>query len=60
VSARSKASLRRRVARAVERLIRAEVAESWKGSKMPEDHPPIERELRLARAAYRRVLEELP
>ena len=45
--------------RAVTRLIKAEVADSWKGSKMPEERVGIERELERARSNYHRQLRRL-
>lgn len=44
--------------RRVERLIGAEIADSWKGGGDPDDIPEIERELRLARRELERFLRE--
>lgn len=45
--------------RAVSRLVKASIAESWIGAKDPEDHAAIEAELIAARAQYARAIERL-
>lgn len=47
-----------RIKRAVTRLIKAEVADSWKGGGDPNDIPAIEAELKLARKHFDEVLRE--
>ena len=39
----------KRLKTAIRQLVRAEVADSWKGNGYPEDYPIIEAELRAAR-----------
>ena len=43
----------------VTRLVKAEVAMSWKGSQPPEEHAAIDTELKVARAQYHRALERV-
>ncbi len=45
--------------RLIRRLVKAEVADSWKGGQMPEDWPAIEYELRAARHALNAYLFRL-
>ncbi len=45
--------------RAVARLIRAEVANSWRGGGYSEDIPAIEKELKSARTNYNTKLDTL-
>lgn len=49
----------RRYARAIRRLVAAEVAHSWKGGTDPDWHDSIDRERKRARAAVRNLLREL-
>ena len=49
-------SHRARIERAVRRLVKAAINESWKGAKHPDDVNDIERELERARVAYQRAL----
>ena len=42
-----------RMKRIVDRLVKAEVAASWKGSQPPDDQVDIDRELNSAREAFR-------
>lgn len=51
--------LTRRIRRAVNRLIRAEGADSWKGSGDPDNYEDIERELDMAKTYYANVLKEV-
>lgn len=50
---------RRALERAVRRLIRAEIEESWSGAGHPEDIPDIEDELKSAKKALRALLDKL-
>jgi hypothetical protein len=43
----------------VTRLIKAEIAASWKGGQPPEDHAAIDTELKVARAQYQRALKRV-
>lgn len=45
--------------RAVQRLVAAEIANSWKGAGYVEDIKPIERELAVARKRYESALGAL-
>lgn len=47
------------VRRAVKRLVKAEIADSWKGGTMPEDWSAIERELERAKDGYERAMRQL-
>lgn len=45
--------------RAVRRLVDAELNDSWKGAGDPADIPAVEKELTLAKLAYRLVIAEV-
>ena len=45
--------------RAVRRLVDAELNDSWKGGGDPADIPDVEKELVLAKLAYRSVIAEV-
>lgn len=49
---------RARIDKVVQRLIKAELEDSWKGGGDPEDIPDIELELRRAKRAYEKLLED--
>jgi len=44
---------------AVRKLVRAEIADSWKGGGYPEDMPIIEADLIVARAQFDAILHSL-
>lgn len=50
---------KQRLYRAVRRIARAEVNESWKGSMHPDDHEQIERERELAWMHYQKLVNAL-
>lgn len=50
---------RNRLVRAVQRRIRAVVANEWKGAGHPDDNDEIERELKAANEHYWKVLREI-
>lgn len=50
--------LRRKLRSAIRRLVRAEVADAWKGGGCPEDIPYIERELKSADKALQKLIDE--
>jgi hypothetical protein len=54
-----KSAPHRNVEAAVRRLVKAEVADSWKGGGDPADVPEIEAELKSARRALRNLLERI-
>jgi hypothetical protein len=51
--------LERDIKRAVTRLIKAEISDSWKGGGDPSDIPDIERELAEARAHSRNTMARI-
>ena len=53
------AKQRTRIQVAVNKLIAAEIADSWAGTSPPEDLPIIKRELREARDEYYAALQEV-
>ena len=42
----------------IRRLVKAEIANSWKGCGNPADIPAVEKELKLAKAALNRAIAE--
>jgi len=50
---------RKALNRAIKRLVKAEIENSWKGSQAPEDHFAIWEELDSARTAMARALSRL-
>ena len=48
----------RRMRNCIRRLVKAEIANSWKGGGDPADTPAIEKELKLAKAALNRAIAE--
>lgn len=49
----------RRLRKAVKKLIKAEVADSWKGGGYVEDSPTIKAELVMAKAEFEKALDAL-
>jgi hypothetical protein len=49
---------RARIDKVVQRLIKASVEDSWKGGGDPDDWDEIELELKRAKRAYEKLLEE--
>lgn len=49
---------RARIDKVVQRLIKASVEDSWKGGRDPDDWDEIELELKRAKRAYEKLLEE--
>ena len=54
---RPRAPTRARIQKVIDRLIKAEIEDSWKGGGDPEDIPEIEKELRRARASFEKLLK---
>ncbi len=50
---------RARLQRAINRLVKAEIEQSWAGSRHPDDWNAIDTEQLRARAALKRTLDEL-
>ena len=52
--------MKEKLRKAIQRLVDAEVADSWKGGGDPADIPFIEQELELAKMYLEIILKDLP